>query len=92
MALHTEKLSDELFNKITTLQANLSGIVFDLGQYDIQLKELSDELKIVERMKEIAYDKYKTTTSEFNNLIQDLNKDYPNVELDLEKKLITYEK
>jgi hypothetical protein len=92
MALHTETLSDELFNKITTLQANLSGIVFDLGQYDIQLKELSDELKIVERMKEIAYDKYKTTTSEFNNLIQDLNKDYPNVELDLEKKLITYEK
>lgn len=92
MALHTENLSDELFNKITTLQADLSGIVFDLGQYDIQLKELSDELKIVERMKEIAYDKYKTTTSEFNNLIQDLNKDYPNVELDLEKKLITYEK
>lgn len=92
MALQTEQMSDELFTKISTIQAELSNTVFDIGQYDLQIKDLSEQVKIVERMKEVAYQKYSERSSELNTIIQDLNKEYPNIELDLEKKLLTYEK
>lgn len=92
MALQTEQISDELFGQISGLQSDLSGIVFDIGQYDIQIKDLSEQVKIVERMKEVAFQKYSETGTKLNDLIKGLNEKYPNIELDLEKRILTYEK
>lgn len=92
MALQTEQMSDELFTKVSTIQAEISNTVFDIGQYDLQIKDLSEQVKIVERMKDVAYKKYSEQSSELAILINDLAKDYPNIELDLEKRILTYEK
>ena len=92
MALQTEKINDELFTQITTLQSELTDYIFDIGQYDLQLREFSDKLKIVERMKDITHQKYSDKYKEFNTIIDGLDKTYPNVKLDLEQRILTYEK
>jgi|Laugresu1bdmlbsd_1035121.scaffolds.fasta_scaffold21552_2 hypothetical protein len=87
-----EKLSQEKFDKILEYQKDANQLILELGQIQIQERDLKFQLKKLEQIKDASCEKFDTISLQLDNILNDLQKNYPNGELDLNEGTITYEK
>ena len=91
MAQKTENLSKETIDKLTEKQAKINNSVFNIGQAELRIIKLEKEIEQIKLMKtqfELDYDKI---DSEFNDYIKELEKIYPNGEIDLQAGTVTFQ-
>ena len=91
MAQKVQKLSDEQLQKIGDLQNKISETLLSLGEGHLRLRDLNSEL---ERIKEIIkkYEQeFDSFNAQYNEILSDLEKQYPNGELDLAQGTVTVE-
>ena len=72
----TEKLEVSLVEKLKELNTKKSELIVNAGQLHLDIKQLNDVLSLVEV-------EFENTNKELNLLLSDLEKQYPNGEIDL---------
>lgn len=72
----TEKLEVSLVEKLKELNNKKSELILNAGQLHLDIKQLSGVLSLVES-------EFESTNKELNLLLSDLEKQYPNGEIDL---------
>ncbi len=85
MEKHTEKLEESLIAKLKELNTRKNELIVNTGQLHLDIKELQRVLEVVET-------EFSTTNKELNTLLSDLDKKYPNGEVDLQEGIVIYEK
>jgi chromosome segregation ATPase len=91
MAQKTENLSKETLDKLTEKQAKINNSVFNIGQAELRIIKLEKEIEQIKSMKvqfEADYDKI---DAEFSEYIKELEKIYPNGEIDLQGGMVTFQ-
>jgi predicted nuclease with TOPRIM domain len=91
MAQKTEKLEQQVIENITSLQNKAAEQVHVLGEFHIRLRELEAEKKRMQEFVssiEAEYDKLVTT---LNETLKELEKTYPNGEIDLKEGVVIFE-
>jgi hypothetical protein len=72
----TQKLEVSLVEKLKELNNKKSELIVNAGQLHLDIKQLKDVLSLVEV-------EFENTVKELNSLLSDLEKEYPNGEIDL---------
>jgi DNA repair exonuclease SbcCD ATPase subunit len=72
----TEKLEVSLVEKLKELNTKKSELIVNAGQLHLDIKQLNDVLSLVEV-------EFENTAKELNSILSDLEKQYPNGEIDL---------
>ena len=78
MASQTEKLSQEVLDKIVKAQNETNEIIFNIGQVSFRLRELNNEIKKMEDFKANAEEKFDNLALQLENTLTDLQRKYPN--------------
>ena len=72
----TEKLEVSLVEKLRELNTRKNELIIDAGQLHLDIKQMNVLLSVVEV-------EFQNTNKELNGLLSDLEKQYPNGEIDL---------
>jgi hypothetical protein len=91
MAQKTENLSKETLDKLTENQGKLNNSILNIGQAELRIIKLEKEIEQIKSMKvqfEADYDKIDL---EFSEHIKELEKIYPNGEIDLQAGTVTFQ-
>jgi hypothetical protein len=72
----TEKLEVSLVEKLRELNTKKNELIIDAGQLHLDIKQMNVLLSVVEV-------EFQNTNKELNTLLSDLEKQYPNGEIDL---------
>jgi hypothetical protein len=72
----TEKLEVSLVEKLRELNTKKNELIIDAGQLHLDIKQMNVLLSVVEV-------EFQNTNKELNGLLSDLEKQYPNGEIDL---------
>jgi hypothetical protein len=72
----TEKLEVSLVEKLKELNTKKIELISNAGQLHLDIKQMNDVLSLVEA-------EFENTSKELNSLLSDLEKQYPNGEIDL---------
>jgi hypothetical protein len=72
----TEKLEVSLVEKLRELNNKKNELIINAGQLHLDIKQLTTSLTVVET-------EFETTNKQLNSLLSDLEKQYPNGEIDL---------
>ena len=91
MAQKTENLSKETLDKLTEKQAKINNSVFNIGQAELRIIKLEKEIEQIKLMKVQFESDYDKIDSEFNEYIKELEKVYPNGEIDLQAGTVTFQ-
>jgi adenylate kinase len=91
MAQKTENLSKETIDKLTEKQAKINNSVFNIGQAELRIIKLEKEIEQIKLMKTQFESDYDKIDSEFNEYIKELEKVYPNGEIDLQAGTVTFQ-
>ena len=91
MAQKTEKLSQEILDKIFDAQVKLNEFVVSLGQLHLRKRDLQSEMDRVDSLKVEAEQSFDIATAEFQTILADLEKIYPKGEVDLNEGVVIYE-
>jgi hypothetical protein len=91
MVQKTEKLSKETLDKLTEKQAKINNSVFNIGQAELRIIKLQKEIEQIKLMKTQFESDYDKIDSEFNEYIKELEKVYPNGEIDLQAGTVTFQ-
>lgn len=91
MAQKTENLSKETIDKLTEKQAKINNSVFNIGQAELRIIKLQKEIEQIKLMKTQFESDYDKIDSEFNEYIKELEKVYPNGEIDLQAGTVTFQ-
>lgn len=91
MAQKTEKLSQETLDKIVKSQDEANQLIFELGQISLRIREFTAEIKNMEDLKKAKEDKFDNLSLQLENTISDLQRKYPNGEINLEEGIVTFE-
>ena len=91
MAQKTENLSKETIDKLTEKQAKINNSVFNIGQAELRIIKLQKEIEQIKLMKAQFESDYDKIDSEFNEYIKELEKVYPNGEIDLQAGTVTFQ-
>ena len=91
MAQKTENLSKETIDKLTEKQAKINNSVFNIGQAELRIIKLEKEIEQIKLMKVQFESDYDKIDSEFNEYIKELEKVYPNGEIDLQAGTVTFQ-
>jgi predicted nuclease with TOPRIM domain len=91
MASQTEKLSQEVLDKIVKAQNETNEIIFNIGQVSFRLRELNNEIKKMEDFKANAEEKFDNLALQLENTLTDLQRKYPNGEIDLQEGVVKFE-
>jgi ATP-dependent protease HslVU (ClpYQ) peptidase subunit len=91
MAQKTEKLSQEILDKIFAAQVKLNEFVVNLGQLHLRKRDLDSEIQKVEFLKVEAEASFDGATADFQTILADLEKIYPKGEIDLNEGVVIYE-
>lgn len=91
MAQKTDNLSQEIVDKLKSMQTNLNLAVASLGQIHLKIRDTKSELTSLEEEQKNIENQFDVLSSEYSNYIGDLEKTYPNGEIDLNTGLITYD-
>jgi uncharacterized protein involved in exopolysaccharide biosynthesis len=85
MEKHTEKLEQSLIDRLKELRNKQTELVLSIGQIHLELKQMNSAMETLESQ-------YLTITNELNEKLNDLEKKYPNGEVDLVDGIVIYEK
>ena len=91
MAQKTENLSKETLDKLTEKQAKINNSVFNIGQAELRIIKLEKEIEQIKLMKVQFESEYDKIDSEFSEYIKELEKVYPNGEIDLQAGTVTFQ-
>ena len=91
MAQKTENLSKETIDKLTEKQAKINNSVFNIGQAELRIIKLEKEIEQIKLMKVQFESDYDKIDLEFNEYIKELEKMYPNGEIDLQTGTVTFQ-
>jgi predicted nucleotide-binding protein (sugar kinase/HSP70/actin superfamily) len=91
MAQKTENLSKETLDKLTEKQVKINNSVFNIGQAELRIIKLEKEIEQIKLMKTQFESDYDKIDSEFNEYIKELEKVYPNGEIDLQAGTVTFQ-
>jgi chromosome segregation ATPase len=72
----TEKLEVSLVEKLKELNTKKNELIINAGQLHLDIKQLNNVISVVET-------EFENTNKELNSLLSDLEKQYPNGEIDL---------
>lgn len=79
----TEKLEVSLVEKLRELNTKKTELIVNAGQLHLDIKQLNDVLSLVES-------EFENTSKELNSLLSDLEKQYPNGEIDLAEGTVIF--
>jgi len=91
MAQKIEKLEQGTLDKIVKYQSDANQIIFELGQLSLQIREFESQLKKVNEIKTASEEKFDNIGLQLENILSDLQRKYPNAELNLEEGVIKFE-
>lgn len=91
MAQIKEKLETEVIEKLKFNQAQANEAVVNLGQIELRLIELKEEVDGVQSYKEDILKIYKTAVEVINDELKVLEEKYPNGEVDLIEGVVIFE-
>jgi hypothetical protein len=91
MAQKTENLSKETIDKLTETQGKINNSILNIGQAELRIIKLEKEIEQIKLMKTQFESDYDKIDSEFNDYIKELEKVYPNGEIDLQAGTVTFQ-
>ena len=91
MAQKTEKLSQDVVDRLNSYQLKLNDLVLNLGQVHLRTRELKNEINKVDELKSSMETQFDAINLELNEMLSNLEKMYPNGELDLKEGIVTFE-
>ena len=91
MIQKTENLSKETIDKLKEKQTKINNSVFNIGQAELRIIKLEKEIEQIKLMKTQFESDYDKIDSEFNEYIKELEKVYPNGEIDLQAGTVTFQ-
>ena len=92
MAQIKEVLQTEVIEKLKFNQAQANEAVVNLGQIELRVIDLKDELDAVQQFKEDVLKSYKMAVDTINTELKVLEEKYPNGEVDLNEGVVIFEK
>lgn len=91
MAKVKENISQEIVKQLVDGQNETSTIIFQLGEISLRMRELNIETeKLLKTRKELE-EKFDVLALKLDNTVSDLQRKYPNAEIDLNEGTVTYE-
>jgi hypothetical protein len=91
MAQKTENLSKETIDKLTENQGKINNSILNIGQAELRIIKLEKEIEQIKLMKAQFESDYDKIDLEFNDYIKELEKVYPNGEIDLQAGTVTFQ-
>jgi predicted nucleic acid-binding Zn-ribbon protein len=91
MAQKTEKLEQEVLDKILKTQNEASQLIFELGQISLRSRELDNEVAELSKIKIDMETKFDNLSLQLENTLSDLRRKYPTGEVDLQEGVVIYE-
>lgn len=91
MAQIKEKLEVEVVEKLKQNQSQANEAVLGLGQAELRLTELNEEVKSVEKYKENVLNTYRASVENINSELKKLEEKYPQGEVDLIEGVVIYD-
>jgi len=79
----TQKLEVSLVEKLKELNTRKNELIVNTGQLHLEIKQLEKLLSVVES-------EFEDTNKQLNSLLSDLEKQYPNGEIDLIEGTVTF--
>lgn len=79
----TEKLEVSLVDKLKELNTRKNELIINAGQLHLDIKQLNNALLVVET-------EFESTSEQLNSLLSELEKQYPNGEIDLLEGTVTF--
>ncbi len=78
-----DKLEVSLVDKLRELNTRKNELIINAGQLHLDIKQLNTSLLVVET-------EFENTSAQLNSLLSDLEKQYPNGEIDLIEGTVTF--
>jgi predicted nucleic acid-binding Zn-ribbon protein len=91
MAQKTEKLEQDVLDKILKAQNEANQLIFELGQISLRNRELDAEIAGLKKIKTDMEDKFDNLSLQLENTLSDLRRKYPNGEVDLQEGVVIFE-
>jgi hypothetical protein len=91
MAQKTEKLSQEVFDKLSTSQTKINEFLINLGQIHLRNRDLNAEIQRLDGIKTEVEGKADEAGKEFNEILKELELTYPKGEIDMKEGTVTFE-
>ena len=85
MEKHTEKLEESLIERLKELRNKQNELIINIGQIHLELKQMNSAMQTMESQ-------YMAVSNELNDKLNELEKQYPNGEVDLVDGTVTFEK
>jgi hypothetical protein len=86
-----ENLEKSVFEKLKSLQSDINLSIVTFGEIHIKRRELQTELQKLEEYEESVQNGYDKFTLELNTELAELQKRYPNGEIDLSDGTISFD-
>jgi chromosome segregation ATPase len=90
MAQKTEQLQPEVVERLKKIQTEQDNMVIALGQVAVRRRELNKQLDELSSKEEEFGTRLDKSINELNLELGELDKNYPNGQIDLEKGTILY--
>lgn len=87
----TAKLDDEVLNSMNDINSKINFLISDFGQIHIRKKELNEELLRLEDMLERAEDEFKSLNSQMQEIVDNLDDEYPQGRINIQEGTIQYQ-
>lgn len=91
MAQIKEKLENEVIEKLKFNQAQANEAVINLGQIELRIIDLKEELEGVQSFKDDVLKSYKNAVEVINGELKVLEEKYPAGEVDLNEGVVIFE-
>ena len=83
MEKQIQKLESSLVEKLKELNTRKNELIVNTGQLHLEIKQLEKLISVVES-------EFEDTNKQLNSLLSDLEKQYPNGEIDLLEGTVTF--
>ena len=90
MEQRTEQLSPEIIESLKAIQEEQNNMVIALGQVAVQRRQLEKQLEELSNREEDFGQRLDKSINQMNVDLAELDKKYPNGQIDLEKGVVIY--
>ena len=90
MELKSEQLEQSVIDKLKSIQDEQNNMIIALGQAAVRKRQLLTQISDIEEQEEEFGKRIDTTISDMNLELAELDKKYPNGQIDLEAGTVLY--
>ena len=90
MELKTEQLEQSVIDKLKSIQDEQNNMIIALGQAAVRKRQLLNQISDIEEQEDEFGKRIDTTISNMNLELAELDKKYPNGQIDLEAGTVLY--